>query len=165
MAHPITHAESSVKYYGGIAANYLAIHDWFDQTKSHFPDNRHRALRHHTEGIFLAEVIFGHEIDLTCTSCYGSGYLPGDMASPSSRPCYDCKATGKSGKAKTRYVGQQHVLEDFGGKFIPTAADYLEHMDLEPWMNNGISRTSIPSSHHKLENKTPQEQRRSVTLD
>ena len=30
-----------------------------DESKAHFPDFRHRALRHHTERIFLAERIFG----------------------------------------------------------------------------------------------------------
>ena len=43
---PWIHAENSVKKFGGIPEDYLKIHDWFDQTKAHFPDMRHRAILH-----------------------------------------------------------------------------------------------------------------------
>jgi hypothetical protein len=59
MAHPYHHALSSVRRWGGQVDDYLAIHQWFDQTKELWPDFRHRALRHHSEGIFLAERLFG----------------------------------------------------------------------------------------------------------
>src|SRR5271170_772234 len=59
MAHPFKHAESSARRFGGKSEDYLAIHNWFDESKSFFTDFRHRALRHHAEGIFLAERIFG----------------------------------------------------------------------------------------------------------
>ena len=40
----------------------------------------------------------------------------------------------ESGKViPIRWVGEQHVLEDLG--HIPTAADWLRCMTLEPWMN------------------------------
>ena len=55
MAHPYHHALSSVKKWGGMVEDYLAIHDWFDASKAFLPDFRHRALRHHAEGIFWAE--------------------------------------------------------------------------------------------------------------
>ena len=56
---PHIHAESSVKKFGGVPTDYLKIHQWFDATKEQWPDNRHRALRHHTFGIFDAERVFG----------------------------------------------------------------------------------------------------------
>jgi hypothetical protein len=59
MAHPYDHARSSVKKFGGTENDYLPIHIWFDETKKCVPDFRHRALRHHSEGIFLCESIFG----------------------------------------------------------------------------------------------------------
>ena len=59
MAHPLKHAESSARKFGGKAEDYLPIHNWFDESKAFFPDFRHRALRHHAEGIFLAEEVFG----------------------------------------------------------------------------------------------------------
>jgi hypothetical protein len=85
MAHPIKHAESSARKFGGKPEDYLVIHDWFDQSKAYLPDFRHRALRHHAEGIFLCEKIFGVTI------------------------------TNSDGKAvPVRYLGEQHVREDLG---------------------------------------------------
>lgn len=52
MSHPLHHSISSVKKFGGHIDDYLKLHSWFDETKAHFPDMRHRALRHHSEGIF-----------------------------------------------------------------------------------------------------------------
>jgi hypothetical protein len=83
MAHPYHHAISSVKKWGGQVEDYLPIHDWFDESKSHMADFRHRALRHHSEGIFMAEKIFGHTI------------------------------TNSDGReVMVRYIGEQHVQED-----------------------------------------------------
>jgi hypothetical protein len=59
MAHPLKHAESSARKFGGRTEDYLPIHNWFDESKAFFPDFCHRALRHHAEGIFLAEKLFG----------------------------------------------------------------------------------------------------------
>ena len=59
MATSYHHAVSSARKFGGIPEDYIAIHTWFDESKMHWADFRHRALRHHTEGIFLAEKIFG----------------------------------------------------------------------------------------------------------
>ena len=85
MAHPIEHAERSARKFGGKPEDYLAIHRWFDESKAFFPDFRHRALRHHTEGIFLAERIFG----VTLSN------LDGEVV-------------------PVRYIGEQHVREDLG---------------------------------------------------
>ncbi len=57
--NPYHHALSSARKHGGEPHDYLPLHAWFDESKAFFPDIRHRALRHHAEGIFLAERIFG----------------------------------------------------------------------------------------------------------
>ena len=62
MAHCYYHALSSVRKWGGVADDYLALHQWFDQSKAIFSDPRHRALRHHAEGIFMLETLFGTTI-------------------------------------------------------------------------------------------------------
>jgi hypothetical protein len=85
MAHPLGHAKNSARKFGGIAEDYLSIHQWFDQSKAMFADCRHRSLRHHTEGIFLAECIFGVTIQ---------------------------NSQGKD--IPVRYIGEQHVREDLG---------------------------------------------------
>lgn len=85
MAHPYHHALNSARKYGGTPEDYIEIHRWFDGSKEHIADFRHRALRHHTEGIFMAERIFG----LTLTNSDGR-IVP------------------------VRYIGEQHVQEDLG---------------------------------------------------
>lgn len=85
MAHPYHHALSSVRKWGGAPEDYIAIHAWFDESKQIIADYRHRALRHHAEGIFMAEKIFG--VTLTLSS---GRVIP------------------------TRWVGEQHVREDLG---------------------------------------------------
>lgn len=57
MAHPYHHALASVKKWGGEVSDYMPLHTWFDQSKSIAADFRHRALRHHAEGIFIAGYI------------------------------------------------------------------------------------------------------------
>lgn len=85
MAHPYHHAVSSAAKWGGIPEDYQLIHDWFDESKSHMADFRHRALRHHSEGIFMAERFFG----VTITNSAGR-VIP------------------------VRWIGEQHVQEDLG---------------------------------------------------
>ena len=53
MAHPYHHALASVKKWGGEVSDYMPLHAWFDQSKAIAGDFRHRALRHHAEGIFM----------------------------------------------------------------------------------------------------------------
>ena len=85
MAHPLKHAESSARKFGGKPEDYLAIHNWFDESKAFLADFRHRALRHHAEGIFLAERFFG----VTIVNSDGE-------------------------RVPVRYVGERHVKEDLG---------------------------------------------------
>jgi hypothetical protein len=85
MAHPYHHALRSVKLFGGVAEDYLPIHNWFDETKAHMPDLRHRALRHHAEGIFLCERMFGVTVK---------------------------NSAGK--EVPVRLIGEQHVKDDLG---------------------------------------------------
>ena len=64
MAHPWHHAVSSARKHGGEPEDYLAIHEWFDASKAHHGDFRHRALRHHTLGVFECEREFGVTLDV-----------------------------------------------------------------------------------------------------
>ncbi len=59
MSNPLVHAERSARHWGGSPADYLALHQWFDATKGHLADNRHRMLLHNSFGILLAEQVFG----------------------------------------------------------------------------------------------------------
>lgn len=85
MSHPYHHAISSAKTHGGKWEDYIELHNWFDETKAHYPDMKHRALRHHAEGIFWAEEKFGVVI------------------------------TNSNGKnIPVRTLGEQHIKEDIG---------------------------------------------------
>ena len=63
MSNPLVHAERSAKKWGGSANDYLSLHQWFDATKAHLPDNRHRMLLHNGFGMLLAEQVFGPVIE------------------------------------------------------------------------------------------------------
>ena len=85
MSHPYHHSISSAKKHGGTWQDYIDIHSWFDETKAHFPDMRHRTLRHHAEGIFWCEQQFGTVV---------------------------VNSDGK--EVPVRFIAEQHVMEDLG---------------------------------------------------
>ena len=58
----MVHARISAKKFGGVAEDYLAIHDFMDCTKMALPDIRHRMMLHNSVGCFIAERVFGHTI-------------------------------------------------------------------------------------------------------
>lgn len=123
MANPYHHAVSSSKKWGGVPEDYQEIHDWFDESKMMMADFRHRALRHHAEGIFMCERIFGHAIRIS-----------------GSRPLrwFEKLAQAFGFKIKTgrmipvRWIGEQHVKEDCG--FIPSMQDWFQHIKPQKWM-------------------------------
>ncbi len=107
MAHPLHHAESSARKFGGAPSDYQAIHDWLDGSKAHMAFLTHRALRHHTAGLFDAERVFGTSL------------------------------TNSDGRAiPVRWIGEQHVKEDCRGR-IPSMADWFSRIPPAPWMGNG----------------------------
>ena len=115
--HPYEHAKRSAQLFGGLPEDYVKIHNWFDATKAHFGDWRHRALRHHSEGIFECESHFGMLI------------------------------TNSDGKQiPVRYIGEEHVKEDCGG-IIPSIKDWLIQIVRQPWMAQGyrVDSNDFPS--------------------
>jgi hypothetical protein len=50
------------KRWGGKPEDYYPIHAWLDESKTFYANFRHRALRHHTEGIGQALKLFGSMI-------------------------------------------------------------------------------------------------------
>ena len=85
MGHCYHHALSSARKWGGTAEDYLPLHQWFDESKEITADFRHRALRHHAQGIFELERTFGAAITIS---------------------------TGRV--VPVRLIGEQHVSEDLG---------------------------------------------------
>lgn len=60
MAHSYHHALSSVRQWGGTVDEFLPVHNFFDESKRISADFRHRALRHHAEGIYCGADIRCH---------------------------------------------------------------------------------------------------------
>ena len=85
MAHPYHHALSSAKKWGGTADDFLHLHTWMDESKLILADFRHRALRHHAQGIFQLEKTYGVTITIS---------------------------TGRV--VPVRLIGEQHITEDLG---------------------------------------------------
>src|SRR3712207_3636614 len=101
MAKPYIHAVSSARKYGGGPEDYIDIHQNLDLSKGAIPDNRHRCLTHNSWYLSnVLEKIFG----ITRVNSDGKTY-------------------------SVRDIGEQHILEDFHQRFIPTAQDYLENME------------------------------------
>ena len=61
----VIHSRSSVKKWGGTIDDYLPLHKWMDGSKEMMGDIRHRALRHHSQGIFEGERVFGPTITIS----------------------------------------------------------------------------------------------------
>jgi hypothetical protein len=105
MAHPFDHARSSVKKWGGLEKDYLKIHEWFDETKAWIGHSKHRLFRHHSEGIF------------ECENVFGKSFINSDNK-----------------KVYVRYVGERHVKEDCNG-YIPTAKEWIDGLkEPKEWM-------------------------------
>ena len=85
MATPVHHAQSSVNRWGGTIDDYITIHNWFDETKAYHPDFRHRAIRHHSQGIEECIKKFGNYVELD---------------------------NGK--KVPIKLIAEQHLIEDCG---------------------------------------------------
>lgn len=134
MAKAHIHAESSARRFGGSPEDYLDIHLFLDSSKQVVGDWRHRALTHNTW--FLAAVlprVFGN----TRVNSAGKTYSVVD-------------------------VGERHVLEDYGMKFIPTPQDFLAEMEMKDWMANG---RGVPPSHARLGRERPTQKRTYVLAD
>lgn len=108
--NPMVHSKSSAKRWGGKPEDYLPIHEVLDSPKATMNNNTSRMLTHNIWFCqYIIPKIFGYEI---------------------------VNSDGK--RVSTVDIAMLHVAEDFRMKYIPTVQDYLKHMEVQPWMNNGI---------------------------
>lgn len=122
MSKPWLHAQSSARKFGGRPEDYIEIHNLMDSSKGCIGDNRHRCLTHNSWFVGAGgplERIFGVVIK-----------------------------NSQGREVSVRDIGEQHILEDFGMRFIPTPQDYLQEMEAKSWMSNG--REDSPSSQRKI---------------
>lgn len=100
------HCAASARRFGGVPADYEAVHRFMDLPAGSVGDEfatRSRLVLHHAFGCFVAERAFGHRLPLT-----GGGF------------------------AHTRDVAERHVIDDVG--HIPSLGEWLAAMAVDPWM-------------------------------
>ena len=122
MSAPHIHAISSAKKWGGQMEDYIEIHKKMDCSKGYFPDNRHRVLTHTM--FWIQEVMV---------------------------PLFGDTLTNSDGKmVSVKDICEQHILEDYRHKFIPTPQDFIQEMEYKSWMQNGMG---TPTSCERLYKK------------
>lgn len=108
---PWIHAKISSNRFGGIPEDYIEIHNWFDQTKAHIPDSRHRLVLHNSFGIYLAEQQFGT-------------IIPNEDGTFTRIPII---VNSDNKEISVRDIAEQHVLDDLS--YIPTLQECFEGME------------------------------------
>lgn len=121
MSKPYLHAKSSAKKFGGIPEDYMLIHEFMDSSKAVIADNRHRALTHNSW--FIATVI---------PKVFGETF----------------KRVSDGAVISSRDIAEQHVLEDYKNKFIPSAHDFVSLIPFQLWMQN--AQSGHPQSSNNL---------------
>lgn len=118
MGNCLHHSLSSVKRWKGSVSDYLPIHELLDSPKSTMNNNTGRMMTHNTWFAYtIIPKIFGYNI---------------------------INSDGKS--VDTVDIAMLHIAEDFRYQ-IPTPQDFLKHMEVQAWMNNGVK--PIPSQEGK----------------
>ena len=118
MANPLIHSKSSVKRWGGKVEDYIKIHELLDSPKATMNNNTSRMRTHNTWFAYtIIPQIFGYNI----TNSDGRSVDSVDIA-------------------------MLHIAEDFRMKFVPTPQDYLKHLQLQDWMNNGVKNIDNPEA-------------------
>jgi hypothetical protein len=143
MAHSYHHALSSARRFGGSADDYIELHSFMDSSKAAWGDQRHRAVLHHSFGIYVTEQIFGLREEVKLLRAILDRVPRWLLAVlrvrvPESTPVTLTLRTGK--QVPIRLLAEQHVIEDCG--FIPTLPDYLGEMPRQKWMYRGASPLS-----------------------
>lgn len=108
MSNTFYHAQSAARHWGGTPEDYYEIEKFIDSSKEVMGDVRHRALYHHTQGVFLCEKLFGTTIEVAKRNGTGTLLVP------------------------VREIAERHIVEDCG--YIPSPSDWLTKMELQGWM-------------------------------
>lgn len=110
------HAVSAARKWGGSPDDYIEIEEFIDSSKKILGDVRHRAVYHHTEGVWLCQRIFGRTLTVEKRNGHGTVEVP------------------------VRLVAERHILEDLG--WLPSPADYLSRIEVRQndWMSGALRK-------------------------
>lgn len=135
------HAASSASKWGGEAEDYIEIHNFIDQSKMSEPSVRHRAILHHSLGVFITQ------------QCFGS---------------YIVNSNGR--KVPVKEIAERHIIEDLGflpsaQDWLKTIS-----LKAVPWAGGGVNaivRSGQPISHNILDrvNKTKEQKQNEKISD
>lgn len=114
MSNSYYHAKSAAHKWGGTPEDYLPIEEFIDASKQAHGDVRHRALYHHTLGVWLCQQVFGTTLVIEKRNGTGTVEIP------------------------VREIAERHIVEDLG--YIPAPSDWLNHMNISPWMGGHRNR-------------------------
>lgn len=114
MSNSYYHAKSAAHKWGGEPEDYLPIEEFIDSGKQAHGDVRHRALYHHTLGVFLCQQMFGVTLVIEKRNGTGTVEIP------------------------VREIAERHIIEDLG--YIPSPTDWLKCMNMQPWMGGRRNR-------------------------
>ena len=118
MANTLIHSKSSVKRWGGKVEDYLPLHELIDSPKATMNNNSVRVLTHNTWFAYqIMPKIFGYNI---------------------------INSDGRS--VDVVDISMLHIAEDFRMKFVPTPQDYLQHLQVQAWFNNGVKELDSPEA-------------------
>lgn len=110
------HAKSAAHKWGGTWEDYIEIESFIDSSKKTFGDYRHRAMYHHTLGVYLCEDLFGKTITI--------------------------KKNTKEIQVPVRLIAERHIVEDLG--FLPSPEHYLKNIphnsDETRWMSGAVRK-------------------------
>jgi hypothetical protein len=143
MSKSDIHANSSMKKFGGKANDYIEIHEMLDSSKAFCADNRHRSLFHHAAGVYYMQKMFGVDFEeierLRKKYNLGEEFVSDILTLLKMNRLQGVHILNSDNKKiHVRDIAEQHILEDFRGKFIPTINDYINNMSLKGWMNNAL---------------------------
>lgn len=110
------HAQASARRWGGVPEDYIEVHEFIDSSKMMVADVRHRAMLHSAWGIYLAERVFGRHLEIPRRGDRGVRLI------------------------SVRDICENHILEDIGR--IPSMQDWLDNMEIKPWMGGQKGRAS-----------------------
>jgi hypothetical protein len=121
---------AAARRWGGCPEDYAAIETFIDSSKEYLGDIRHRALYHHTAGVFLCRRVFGEVI--TVQRDHGLIEVP------------------------VRLIAEEHIKEDLG--WIPSPNDYWQDLPIRSWMSGAKMKSQALSTLGLATPKTEGEQ-------
>lgn len=148
MTHPLLHSESSTRLFGGDCQLWLPIHEYLDNTKQAFGDFRHRAMRHHRQGVLRCsnEVVI-NGVSQNDVFAVAEQHVREDCGGQLPEITewlehFQCK---KLGKLAANVMSTEEINESCARRFKAHAGDFSE---INGWIDGHNDPEGIDASAH-----------------